>query len=203
MFTGLVETTGIVTGIERIGPGILLSVGCPVLTTDAQLGDSVSVSGCCLTIVSKSEEGFQFEAGEETLQRTILGGWTVGTRINLERSVRVGDRLGGHFVSGHIDCVGTLTDRSDDGAWSNLWFELPHAWMRHLVSKGCIAVDGVSLTVVDVCDDRFSVALIPHTLQETTLGERAAGDPVNIETDLLAKYVERSQAWGSPTEEHR
>jgi riboflavin synthase len=132
-----------------------------------------------------------FEAGEETLSRTNLGQLRVGDSVNLERSLKLGDRLGGHLVSGHIDVVGWLESRTDDGQWSTVWFRVPRPWSRHMASKGSIAVDGVSLTLVDVEADRFSVALIPHTLDNTTLGKLDAGGRVNLETDLLAKYVER------------
>jgi riboflavin synthase len=132
-----------------------------------------------------------FQAGEETLSRTTLGGITVGSLVNCERAMRLGDRLGGHLVSGHIDAVGEVTRRTDDADWSKIFFSAPPQLMRQMVSKGSIAVDGVSLTLVDVTDTEFSVALIPHTLAVTTLGTLRVGDRVNLETDLLAKYVQR------------
>jgi riboflavin synthase len=134
------------------------------------------------------------EAGSETLSRTNLGRLAAGSPVNLERALRVGDRVGGHFVSGHIDCVAQLVNRRDEDEWSHFWFRLPHAWQPHLAAKGSVAVDGVSLTIVEVVSDTFSVALIPYTLAHTTLGQRAVGDEINIETDLLAKYVETTLA---------
>ena len=133
-----------------------------------------------------------FDAGPETLQRTNLGQLTPGMHVNLERSLRAGDRLGGHFVTGHIDATGTLAERRDDWEWSTFWFQVPAALTRQMVSKGSVAVDGVSLTLVEIEAERFSVALIPHTLSVTTLGKLQPGDSVNIETDLLAKYVQKA-----------
>ena len=136
-------------------------------------------------------ETLSFQAGAETLGRTNLGKLQSGRAVNLERSLKFGDRLGGHLVTGHIDGLGTLADRSDDGDWSTFWFQAPADLLRQVAAKGSIAVDGVSLTVVEALADRFSVALIPHTLAATTLGRLAIGDAVNLETDVLAKYVER------------
>lgn len=186
---------GTIAEVIPAHPGVRIAVECPMLAADTSVGDSISVSGCCLTVVAHDDSTIEFQAGEETLSRTVLGSWSAGDQANLERALRVGDRLGGHFVSGHVDCVATVNQRMDEEDWSTFWFELPSAWMPHLVSKGCICVDGVSLTVVDVRSSEFSVALIPHTLAETTLGTRAPGDQVNIETDLLAKYVQRGLSW--------
>ena len=157
------------------------------------LGDSIAVNGCCLTVVefSRSAQTCSFDAGSETLSRTNLGRLKSGSPVNLERSLKLGDRLGGHLVTGHIDGQGTLQKHVTEGEWAFLWFEVPRALARQLASKGSIAVDGVSLTLVEVTENQFSVALIPHTLQVTTLGQLQLGDTVNIETDLLAKYVER------------
>ncbi|HEX3996963.1 MAG TPA: riboflavin synthase, partial [Pirellulales bacterium] len=140
-----------------------------------------------------------FQAGEETLRRTNLGRLRAGSPVNLERSLVLGDRLGGHLVTGHIDGLGTLTERRDDGDWSTCWFQSPADLMQQIAPKGSIAIDGVSLTVVGALDDRFSVALIPHTLAATTLGQLATGDTVNLETDVLAKYVERQIGDRLPT----
>ncbi len=194
MFTGLVETMGEVTAIESRPPGVRLTLRCGEFVGGVALGDSIAINGCCLTVVTVQGDCCGFDAGEETLSRTNLGGLHVGCRVNLERSLQVGDRLGGHLVTGHIDAVGELDERRDDADWSNLWFRVPPRLTRQMASKGSVAVDGVSLTLVDVTDDRFSIALIPHTLQVTTLGQLAVGDEVNIETDLLAKYVERQLA---------
>jgi riboflavin synthase len=189
MFTGLVETMGEVVALEPDGPGRRLVLREPDVARDLAIGDSIANNGCCLTVIAIDGDTFAFEAGSETLSRTNLGELVAGDHVNLERSLRTGDRLGGHFVTGHIDCVGTLDERVDDADWSTLWFRFPKQYARFMASKGSIAVDGVSLTLVDVEVDRFSVALIPHTLSVTTLGALSPGDRVNLETDLLAKYV--------------
>lgn len=191
MFTGLVETTGEIIERREQPPGLRLVVRAPSIAERLKIGDSVSVSGCCLTLVETGPDEMHFDLGEETLRRTTLGALKVGSRVNLERSLAVGDPLGGHFVTGHVDGMGTLARREDVGEWSTFWFRAPQALMPQMASKGSIAVDGVSLTLVEVTDDQFSVALIPHTLSVTTLGQLAPGDSVNLETDVLAKYVER------------
>ena len=201
MFTGLVETIGTVAAVTERPPGRLLTIATDAFAVDnsptdkpVAIGDSIAINGCCLTVIriNDGSREFEFEAGEETLSRTNLGQLNSGSRVNLERSLAVGDRLGGHYVTGHIDAVGTLIDRRDDPPWANLEFSIPVEFTGQVVSKGSIAVDGISLTVVEAKDESFSVALIPHTLSETTLGERSIGDHVNLETDILAKYVERS-----------
>lgn len=194
MFTGLVEAVGEIVALESQDAGVLLTVRCIDVLADVVIGDSVSINGCCLTVVATNDvhDSASFEAGTETLSRTNLGALGSGDPVNLERSLRVGDRMGGHFVTGHIDCVGSLRSREDDGEWSTLWFSVPAPWIRHLASKGSIAIDGVSLTLVEITDEAFSVALIPHTLENTILGDKQPGDLVNLETDVLAKYVEQS-----------
>ncbi len=164
------------------------------LAAGVAIGDSIAINGCCLTVVAIDGELLSFQAGDETLRRTDLGRLKSGSFVNIERSLILGERLGGHLVTGHIDAVGTLDARIDDGQWSTCWFRVPRELMRQVVAKGSIAVDGVSLTVVGVEAERFSVALIPHTLAATTLGRLAVGDPVNLETDLIAKYVARQFA---------
>lgn len=195
MFTGLVETTGTLAACRDEPPGKRFVIKSPTVASQVAIGDSISVSGCCLTVVEFDDQVMHFEAGEETLQRTTLGNLQVGCRVNLEQSLRVGDPLGGHLVTGHIDGVGNLLHREDSGDWSKFWFDAPPSLLKQMASKGSIAVSGVSLTLVDVLQDRWSVALIPHTLQVTTLGELQAGDRVNLETDVLAKYVERQLSW--------
>ena len=192
MFTGLVEGLGEIQSLERRGPGMYLVVNSPLVADDAEIGDSISVNGCCLTIVELDGEAMAFELGDETIRRTTFGNHGVGDVVNLERSLRVGDRMGGHFVSGHIDGIGEVDQRIDDEQWSTFWFRVPPAMTRQMVSKGSIAIDGVSLTLVDVEDNRFSVMLIPHTLEVTTLGRKNDGDSVNLETDLLAKYAQKA-----------
>jgi riboflavin synthase len=193
MFTGLVQSLGSVVKLLSEPPGKRLVVRPAGEIGTACVGDSVAINGCCLTVVETSHGDWAFEAGPETLRRTNLGELAEGSLVNLERSLAVGDFLGGHFVTGHIDAVGTVTRRDDEGAWTTMWFRYPAVLAAQLASKGSIAVDGVSLTLVDVEADEFSVALIPHTLQVTTLGRRQVGDRVNLESDLLAKYVQRLQ----------
>ena len=190
MFTGLVECLSPVAEILSEPPGKRLIVREPRYAADATIGESIAINGCCLTVVEISDETLAFEAGPETLARTNLGELTAGGVVNLERSLQVGDRLGGHYVTGHVDGVGTLDRREDDAEWSTFWFRAPENLMRQMVSKGSIAVDGVSLTLVDIDDDRFSVALIP-TRSVSQHSASSPGGRVNLETDLLAKYVER------------
>lgn len=195
MFTGIVEDRGRVVALEQRGPGARLVIASPVATENLRLGDSVAINGCCLTAVEFDAERIEFDVGPETLQRTNLGGLAVDDPVNLERSLRVGDELGGHLVTGHIDGPGMLETRIDDEQWSTFWFRASPELMVQMASKGSIAVDGVSLTLVDVNDERFSVMLIPHTLEVTTLGKLRHGAHVNLETDILAKYVQRQLAW--------
>lgn len=197
MFTGLVQSLAVIESIEAVGPGVRLSVQDAAIAASAAIGDSIAVNGCCLTVVGIKGDTLAFEAGEETLSRTTLGSAKRGDRVNLETSLRLGDQLGGHLVAGHIDGMGSVDKRIDDTEWSKFWFRVPQPLTRQMASKGSVAVDGVSLTLVDVETERFSVALIPHTLKVTTLGSRQVGDHVNIETDLLAKYVERQLVWRS------
>jgi riboflavin synthase len=192
MFTGLVEGQGTIRAIVPEGDVIRLDVELPdEMTNGLGLGDSVSINGCCLTVVSHDGSVAAFQAGTETLSKTNLGRLAEGSPVNLERSLPVDGRLGGHFVQGHVDGVGQVALIDRDGDWITMWFQVPETLAKYLVPKGSVAIDGISLTVVDVESNRFSVALIPHTLEVTTLGIRNVGDPVNIETDILGKYVER------------
>ena len=196
MFTGLVELKAAVVEVRDEPPGTRLRIAAPVIAAEVALGDSICVSGCCLTVVRFDGGVLEFEAGPETLARTSLGALKSGGFVNLERSLRLSDRLGGHLVTGHVDCTGTLDKRNDLGQstespWSEMWFRFPKQYAGHFVEKGSITVAGVSLTVVAAETERFSVQLIPHTLAVTTLGDLKPGDVVNLETDLLAKYVER------------
>jgi len=199
MFTGLVELKAAVVEVREESPGRRLRIAAPSLVAETALGDSICVSGCCLTVVTMRDGAIEFEAGPETLKRTILGRLAVGDAVNLERSLRVSDRLGGHLVTGHVDCCGMLASRDDLGTWSEMWFRFPPAYAGQIASKGSVAVDGVSLTVVAADADKFSVQLIPHTLAVTTLGDLRVGDEVNLETDLLAKYVERQLKFRDPS----
>ena len=194
MFTGLVEVLGTVEHVSEEGPGRRLSLIWPSLREALALGESVAVNGCCLTVVAMEGERFEMQAGPETLVRTNLGAARAGDRVNLERSLRVGDRMGGHFVQGHIDTTAVLKERRTEGEWEFLAFAIDPAWTSLMVPKGSIAVDGVSLTLVDVQADDFSVMLIPHTLEVTTLGNLKVGSRVNIETDMIARHVAKLMA---------
>ncbi len=191
MFSGIVEALGTVAHIIQEGPGCRLVIQEPQIAARTKVADSIAVNGCCLTVIDVAGDCFAFQAGPETLKRTNLGELHKGCRVNLERSLQVGERLGGHFVTGHIDDVGHLADRRDHGEWSFFRFRIPRRLSLQMAAKGSIAVDGVSLTIVDSEPEMFSVALIPYTLAVTTLGPLKVGDKVNLETDILAKYVER------------
>jgi riboflavin synthase len=192
MFTGLIQTLGTVRTAEDDGScGRRFRVTGPGFGDELAVGESVAVSGACMTVTARGPDGFAFQAGPESLARTTLAGLAPGGRVNLERALRAGDLLGGHFVTGHVDAVGRIAERLPSGEWETVWFTFPPGWDDLLVEKGSVAVDGVSLTVVDVRPDRFSVMLIPHTREHTTLGHKAAGDPVNLEFDLLAKHVRK------------
>jgi riboflavin synthase len=200
MFTGLVEALGTVQRVEDDGSGGRhLVVVAPGVAAELALGESVAINGACLTVVEHDAETCHFQAGPETLCRTNLSDLAPGDRVNLERSLRLGDRLGGHIVQGHVDGVGSIADRQRQGDWETVWFRCPPDLAQQMVPKGSVAVDGVSLTLVDVELDRFSVMLIPHTLANTTLGFKAVGAAVNLETDLFAKYVRKwaAQVLGS------
>ena len=191
MFTGIVEEKGTVAALERLGDSVRLTIRGPVVTSDVAHGDSISVNGCCLTVAELDGDAFTADVMAESLERTSLGDLVEGSEVNLERAVAAGARLGGHIVQGHVDGTGTLIDRTPSENWHVVRFALPADLARYLVEKGSITVDGVSLTVVGVGDDWFSVSLIPTTLDDTTLGAREPGDRVNLEVDVLAKYVER------------
>jgi riboflavin synthase len=188
MFTGLTESLAQVTRVADTGGGRRLSIA-DRMASSLGVGESVAVNGACLTVVVLRGDEFDFDVGPETLLKTNLGVLKAGDRVNLERALRVGDRLGGHFVQGHVDGVGAIEQRIRNGDWEDVWFRCPAELTRLMVPKGSIAVDGVSLTLVNVDAERFSVMLIPHTIAMTTLGFKKAGDTVNIETDMLAKHV--------------
>jgi riboflavin synthase len=191
MFTGIVEELGTVAGVEDQGDAIRLSVHSPHVLVDAGLGDSIAVNGCCLTIAERDGDTWTADVMQETLDKTSLAGVEPGDRVNLERAVTPQTRLGGHIVQGHVDGVGTVLSRTPSEHWEVVEVSLPGGLGRYLVDKGSITVDGVSLTVVEAGEDRFTVSLIPETLARTTLGSRQPGDRVNLEVDVLAKHVER------------
>jgi riboflavin synthase len=199
MFTGLVEALGTVRRIDSAGSGKRLTIAERDLAAGAAAGDSIAINGACLTVVEHDEETLSFQAGPETLQRTNLGELKAGDRVNLERALRLGDRLGGHLVQGHIDGVAQIAASRREGEWELVWFQCPAELTAQMVPKGSVTVDGVSLTLVEVAGDRFSVALIPHTLKNTTLGLKKPGAHVNLETDILAKYVWKCLRGGGVT----
>jgi len=192
MFTGLVESLGRVgSSLADQNGGQMLTVISMPIAPHLAIGESVAVNGTCLTVVAHDSDSFQFQVGPETLLKTNLGQLQAGHVVNLERSLKVGDRLGGHFVQGHVDAVGTIVGRDTQGEWETIRFACPASLTQLMVPKGSIAVDGISLTLVDVGPDFFTVMLIPHTLAHTTLGVRQVGDAVNLEADMLAKHVQK------------
>lgn len=188
MFTGIVEELGEIARVEQRPTDARLTVRGSVVTADVGHGDSIAVNGVCLTVVQMSGAEFTVDVVHETLRRSSLAGIQAGDRVNLERATALGERLGGHIMQGHVDATATVLGSGDDGL---SWFELSEGLSRYVVEKGSIALDGASLTVAAMDGDRFAVALIPTTLELTTLGLREKGDQVNIEVDVLAKYVEK------------
>jgi riboflavin synthase len=192
MFTGIVEELGEVVGLTAAdGDCAVVTVRGPVVTSDAKHGDSIAVNGVCLTVIDNVDGVFTADVMGETLRRSSLGGLKPGASVNLERAATVGSRLGGHLVQGHVDGVALIIAREPADEWEVLRFSLPAELARYVVEKGSITVDGVSLTVMAVTDDTFSVGLIPTTLKLTVLGAKAVGDLVNLEVDIIAKYVEK------------
>ncbi|TDC66587.1 riboflavin synthase [Streptomyces hainanensis] len=191
MFTGIVEEQGEVIALDRAGDSARLRLSCSVVTEGTGHGGSIAVNGVCLTVIELGEGEFTADVMAETLARSTIGGLVPGDRVNLERPMALGDRLGGHLVQGHVDGTATLLDRAPGDHWDLVTFTLPAELARYVVDKGSITVDGVSLTVVEAGDDRFSIGLIPTTLDLTTLGAKRPGDQVNLEVDVVGKYVER------------
>jgi riboflavin synthase len=191
MFTGIIETVGKVAGIERGGESIRLTVAAGKTAEDVTLGESVAVNGVCLTVVSFRPPHVTFDAVYETVRKTTLGHLQIGDSVNLERALPVGGRLGGHIVQGHVDGTGRIASiRPIDNSWF-VYVDASPELMRYVVTKGSVAVDGISLTIAEAADRTFSLSIIPHTWDNTTLHEKRAGDPVNIECDILGKYVEK------------
>lgn len=191
MFTGLIEAEGIITRTERAGTGLRLEVYAPEFGRDMAIGDSIAVDGACLTVVKFIRGAFIADVSEETVRRTTIKSYSQGQKVNLERAMRLSDRLGGHIVTGHIDGVGSLVMRHPAGNSTIYQFKAPLELMEFVVPKGSVSVDGISLTIADTRDDGFACAVIPHTEQATTLKDKATGGPVNIEVDMMAKYVQR------------
>jgi riboflavin synthase len=195
VFTGIVEELGSVVEVEDRGDAVRMVLRGPLVVSDAQPGDSIAVNGVCLTVVDPADGCFGADVMAETLHRSSLGALAPGSAVNLERAARIDARIGGHIVQGHVDGVATVESIAPSDNWTTVSFALPGDLARYVVEKGSITVDGVSLTVVSVDDSHFSVSLIPTTLEHTTLGSRSVGDRVNIEVDVLAKYVERLLGW--------
>ncbi|MFN8149149.1 MAG: riboflavin synthase [Candidatus Nanopelagicales bacterium] len=195
MFTGIVEELGTVVSVEELGDAVRLRLRGPLVVSDAVHGASIAVNGVCLTVVEFDDESFSADVMLETLNRSSLGALEPGSPVNLERPVTLQARLGGHLVQGHVDGTGTILERIPGEHWEVVRIALPDDLGRYVVEKGSITVDGVSLTVVEADRDRFSVSLIPTTLELTTLGRKRPGDTVNLEVDVVAKYVERMLEW--------
>lgn len=189
MFTGIAEEKGIVKEIRKGNAFFSITIGCKQVIKDTRIGDSIAVNGICLTVTDLAEDWFSADVMPETMRHTALNQLSASSLLNLERALRLSDRLGGHFVSGHIDGVGKLTSRTEESNAIWLTIEAPQDILKYLVPKGSVALDGISLTVARVHEDSFSVSLIPHTAKSTTLGERRVGDNLNIECDLIGKYI--------------
>jgi riboflavin synthase len=191
VFTGLIREVGRVAAVDGGPDGVRLTVEAPATAERAQLGDSVALSGVCLTVVDRADGRLSFDAVPETLARTSLQTLEPGSRVNVEPALRAGEPLGGHYVQGHVDGVGSVRSVEPEGEGRRIWVDAPADLLRYVVEKGSVAVEGTSLTAAAVDDQGFAVALIPHTLEQTTLGDLAPRDPVNLEVDVLAKYVEK------------
>jgi riboflavin synthase len=197
MFTGIVEELGTVAALEDQGDALRLTIAASTVLEDVKHGDSIAVNGCCLTVAATEEGTWTADVMQETLDKTSLRGVAPGDVVNLERAVTPQTRLGGHLVQGHVDGVGRILARTPSEHWEVVEISVPAGLARYVVDKGSIAVDGVSLTVVTVGDESFTVSLIPETLVRTTLGRKGVGDPVNLETDIIAKHVEKLLSGGT------
>ena len=191
MFTGIIEELGVVTSIQKLNDAVRLSIGAAEVTDDAKPGDSIAVNGVCLTVVTNKRGIFTADVMLQTLADTSLGALMLDTQVNLERAVTPATRLGGHIVQGHVDGTAEILSRTPSEHWELVKISLPYELNRYLVAKGSITVDGISLTVADLDAESFTVSLIPETLARTTLGFKQPGDPVNLEVDVIAKYVEK------------
>jgi len=191
MFTGIIEEMGAVTAVEKTLTGMKLRILASTIMDDLKVGDSVSVNGACLTVVSVGQQEFTVDISAETLSVTSLGSLTTGAPVNLERAMKIHQRIGGHLVAGHVDAMGMIRSRRQEGNTLLLTIEAPKEILRYCIQKGSITVDGISLTINELTDRSFDVAIIPHTAKVTTLGLKQVGDTVNLESDLIGKYVER------------
>lgn len=200
MFTGIIEGKGKIIRVEYRGKTRRLAIELPPHLTEVQLGDSISINGICLTIVERAGQVSTFDLSEETIERSVLGELKEGHSVNLERALRLNDRLGGHFVTGHIDAIGVITEKTPARDFISLRVRLPENVAKYVVPKGSIAIDGISLTVNECRGNEILLTLIPYTLEKTTLMDKRSGDPVNLETDILGKYVEKFLKWEGRTE---
>jgi riboflavin synthase len=191
MFTGIIEEMGVVKGVVKGLQGTSVTILAKTVLDDLQVGDSIAISGACMTVVERQQDGFRVDVSPETIKLTTLSLLKAGDPINLERAVRVNARLSGHLVTGHVDAIGTIRDRVPDANAVHLWIEAPREVLRYCVPKGSVTVDGVSLTINEVTGQGFRITIIPHTAQVTTLGLTRPGHTVNLEPDLIGKYVER------------
>lgn len=191
MFTGLIEELGTVATVEDVGDGRTFTINATTVMDDLQIDHSIAVNGCCLTVTHRTDSAFRVTAVAETLRKTTLGGLVAGSRVNLERAVRLADRMGGHMVQGHVDAVGHIESILHNNQGWEVWVSYPAPFGRWLIPVGSVCVNGISLTVAELENERFKIAVIPHTLQVTTLGEASVGDAVNLEFDMIAKYLER------------
>ncbi|TFG36814.1 MAG: riboflavin synthase [Nitrospirales bacterium] len=201
MFTGLIVGIGDITSVQKRSGGAILSLRSDMLAQEAAIGDSISINGVCLTVVKKNMNELSFDLSGETLQSTNLGGLKKGDRVNLEPSLSAGSKIGGHFVTGHVDAAGRIRRKAQSGDILTFEIEAPPGVIGLLVEKGSVAVDGISLTVVDILKDTFTLVIIPHTVKLTTLGFKGPGDTVNIEADILGKYVARFLQKGTARDE--
>ncbi len=201
MFTGIVASVGEITKTEQIGGDLRLTVSAGGLPMDdVQLGESIMNNGICLTLVEFDEQSFVADLSEETLSVTTAETWQVGTRVNLEKSLTLDDRLGGHLVSGHVDGIGEILIREKTARADFFCISAPEALAKYIAKKGSITVDGTSLTVNEICDNEFTLTIIPHTLENTIIGNYKPGTKVNLEVDLLARYLDRLRQFDDPTE---
>ncbi len=191
MFTGIVEELGQVAALTNLGDSVRLEINGPLVVSDSKIGDSIAVNGVCLTVTSKTADGFTADVMQETLNRSTLGALAAGSKVNLERPVTMATRLGGHMVQGHVDGMGEITKREVSDNWEVVTIAPPKELLKYIVEKGSITVDGTSLTIASVDSKVFTVSLIPETLTKTTLGIAQVGDKVNLEVDVMAKYVEK------------
>ncbi len=191
MFTGIVEEMGSVKTLRRAAGAARLTISASLVLDGTHLGDSISVNGVCLTVVEMDKNYFSADVAVETLKVTSLGDLKIGSMVNLERALQLSARVGGHLVSGHVDAVGSIRDKREEGNGWRIFIDAPESVLRYVIKKGSVAIDGISLTVADVDNAGFSIAMIPHTAKLTTLGFKSAGDLVNLEADIIGKYVER------------